>query len=265
MPPDFLSIIVDRQKETVAASQRRLPLPDLQKEIDPNREKRPFAQRLRDSSTEPHIIAEIKRSSPSKGDIRPDLDPAMYARQYEAGGATAISVLTESAHFKGSLEDFRIARAANSLPMLRKDFLISPYQFYESAALEADAVLLIARILEAQQLRDYLLLCRELNLDGLVEIHSQEDLEKANHAGADLIGINNRNLSSFDTNIGTAMRLSSRLSPNQLPVAASGIHTRKDITENLSRGITNFLVGESLVRAEDPAEFIRHLRGKSKG
>ena len=208
-----------------------------------------------------NIIAEIKRSSPSKGPICPDLDPSALAEEYEQGGAAALSVLTDRPYFQGSPEDLKKARAATSLPVLRKDFLISSYQLYESSVLGADAVLLIARILSREQIRDYLDICKELNMDALVEIHSEEDLEAATVSGAKLIGINNRNLKTFETDIQTAIRLASLLEPDQIPVAASGIKSREDIEKNMRFGIRNFLIGESLVRSENPRVFLETLMG----
>lgn len=261
MGKDFLSIIVDHKKDEVAAAKKNMPESQIVEQAKLQQEKRPFYDTLKDPGPEQvNIIAEIKRASPSKGDICPNLDPAAYASRYEQGGAAALSVLTDEKFFKGGFKDFKSARQATRLPMLRKDFLISSYQIYESKVLGADAVLLIVRILSRAQLKDYIDLCGELNLDCLVEIHTLEDLENALYAKAKLIGINNRNLSSFETNLSTAMSIASRLGPDQTPVAASGIRTRQDIEENRKNGINTFLIGESLVRADDPAAFIKHLK-----
>jgi indole-3-glycerol phosphate synthase len=259
MGKDFLNIIVEKKKEEIAASRRQTPEKQLRKKAESMREeKRLFHDALtRTGKDRINIIAEIKRASPSKGDIRRDLDPCLYAKLYEKGGAAALSVLTDTTFFKGSFEDFKKARKGSSLPMLRKDFLISAYQIFESAVLRADAILLIAKILNRQQLKDYLMLCKDLNLDALVEIHDETDLENATWAEAKLIGINNRNLSSFETDIHTATRLVPRLESYQTPVAASGIASREDILKNRECGISNFLIGESLIRADDPAVLIR--------
>ncbi len=254
---DFLSKIVEQKKQEIAAAQKRLPETQLRQEAFIPRKRRPFLKNLERPGT--NIIAEIKRASPSKGLICPDLNPGRYASQYEQGGAAALSVLTDTPHFQGSSEDFKAAREAASLPMLRKDFLISSYQIYESSVLEADAVLLIVRILSAEQLRDYLSLCAELELDALVEVHSEEDIKAASRAGAKLIGINNRNLSSFETNIETAINMVSLLEPGQIPVAESGIRGPEDIKKLRNAGIRNFLIGESLVRASDPQAFLKSL------
>lgn len=260
MRTDFLSKIVKDKKQEIASAKQRLPEFVLRKKaLDPSK-RRPFLKKLeRPGPFGINIIAEIKRASPSKGDIRPNLDPAYYAAEYEMGGAAALSVLTDRPHFKGSPEDLRIAREATTLPVLRKDFLISAYQIYESAAMAADAVLLIVRILDLQQLKDYLSLCDELQIDALVEVHSESDIEKAGLAGARLIGINNRNLRSFETDIETAVRMTSMLNADQIPVAASGIQTKNDIEKITSSGIWNFLIGESLVRAKNPKNFLESL------
>jgi len=206
-----------------------------------------------------NIIAEVKRASPSKGDICKDLDAAACAREYEAGGAAAISVLTDTAYFKGSLEDLRLVREAVSLPVLRKEFIISTYQVYESRAAGADALLLIVRILSQTQLQELLDLTRQLGMDALVEIHSPEDYQIAHAVNSRLIGINNRNLATFDTDLGTAMGMSTMFQPDEVPVTASGINSRTDIERNLDGGIFNFLIGESLVRAQDRGAFLASL------
>jgi indole-3-glycerol phosphate synthase len=260
---DFLRKIVEDKKREIAVAKQLMPESMLREKALVPRKRRPFFKKLqRPGPLGVNIIAEIKRASPSRGDIRADLDPAVYAAAYETGGAAAISVLTDGPHFKGSAGDLRIARNTTALPVLRKDFLISAYQIYEAAVMAADAVLLIVRILALQQLKDYLSLCNELALDALVEIHSESDIEKASLAGARLIGINNRNLTSFETDIETAVRMTSLLHSDQVAVAASGIRSRKDIDLTLNSGIWNFLIGESLVRAENPKEFLESLHGK---
>ena len=261
MGKNFLSIIVDHKKQEVASAKKNISENQLMKRAAQRDNKRPFLENLKryNGINTVNIIAEIKRASPSKGDISIGLNPEILAQKYEKGGAQAISILTDTKYFKGSFDDFKRARSASSLPMLRKDFMISSYQFYESCILGADAVLLIARILTKTQLKDYLDLSFELNLDALVEINSEEDLKSANDANAKLIGINNRNLGSFDTDINTAMRLSSLLDADQIAVAASGITKKQDIIKNQSFGIYNFLIGESLVRADNTVDFLKSL------
>jgi indole-3-glycerol phosphate synthase len=261
---DFLTKIVEHKKSEVEAGKKNISESRL-REQTLNIKRRPFMQRLmKPGPFGVNIIAEIKRASPSKGILCPNLDPAKYAAEYEKGGAAALSVLTDSTFFMANHDDLIIARKASSLPVLRKDFIISSYQIYETAAMGADAALLIVRILSLKQLKDYLALCDELHLDALVEVNSEKDLATASDAGARLIGINNRNLSSFDTDINTAMRLSSLLNTQQIAVAASGIADRKDIEKNLSFGVFNFLIGESLVRADNPDIFLKSLMTPAK-
>ena len=263
MLKDILSKIVEDKKEEIITAKQNLPESVLRKKAFAPRKRRPFLKKLEQPGPFGiNIIAEIKRASPSKGDIRANLDPAIYANEYEKGGAAALSVLTDKPYFKGSPEDLKIARNTTTLPVLRKDFLISSYQIFESAVMEADAVLLIVRILDQQQLKDYLSLCNELKMDALVEIHSEADIEKAGLAGARLIGINNRNLQSFETDIEIAIRMKSLLGSDQIAVAASGIRTRIDIELIKESEIWNFLIGESLVRAKYPRDFLESLHGK---
>lgn len=262
MPEDILSRIVARKHEEVAAARRRISEETLRADAKARRSYRSLIRRL--DQPGPYgcnIIAEIKRRSPSKGDIRSDLDPAAYARSYQAGGAAGISVLTDGHFFGGSLQDLEAARSACHLPILRKDFVVSPYQVVEAAARGADAVLLIVRILNLTALQELMALCAELRLEAMVEVHTLADLSTATAVGARLIGINNRDLQTFDTDIGTAPALAARMSPEQIVVAASGIETREDIERNLRAGIFNFLVGENLVRADDPTAALRVLRG----
>ncbi|MFH1985354.1 MAG: indole-3-glycerol phosphate synthase TrpC [Pseudomonadota bacterium] len=257
MAADILSRIVATTRETVAAAQARRPLADLKARASGASPVRPF---LPDSDPRPvSIIAEIKRASPSKGDIAIDLDPARLAASYEAGGAAALSVLTDAPFFKGSALDLMTARAAVSLPVLRKDFIVTEYQVYEARSWGADAVLLIARILSPHQMAELCACVRALGMEPLVEIHTEADLETIPGACARLIGINNRDLKSFDTSLDRAIGLAGRLAPHQVPVAASGIAAREDIARNLAHGIRHFLIGESLVRAADPVAFLKDL------
>jgi indole-3-glycerol phosphate synthase len=263
MANDILSKIVEDKKQEIVSAKQHIPESFLREKALGSRKRRPFLKTLEQPGPlGVNIIAEIKRASPSKGVIRGDLNPAVYADEYEKGGAAALSVLTDKHHFKGCPEDLIIARKTTTLPVLRKDFLISAYQIFESAVMEADAVLLIVRILDHQQLKDYLSLCNELKMDALVEVHSEADIEKAGLAGARLIGINNRNLQSFETDIDIAIRMKSLLNNDQIAIAASGIRTRKDIEKIKDSEIWNFLIGESLVRAKYPREFLESLHGK---
>ncbi len=259
----ILDRIVEDKKTEVANAKAKLPETELKAIIDDTPwTSRGFTRRLsRPGPGGVNVIAEVKRASPSKGDICIDLDAAQCARSYEQGGAAAISVLTDTPYFKGSLDDMRQARAAATIPVLRKEFIIDPYQLYEARAAGADAVLLIVRILSGPQLNELLDLAAQLGMDALVEIHSEQDYAAAHAVGSRLIGINNRNLATFDTNLQTAMGMADLLQPGEVPVAASGISNRQDIERNLAGGIFNFLIGESLVRAEDRTAFLRYLTG----
>ena len=266
MSEDILRKIAAAKKEEIAAARKLVPEAELRQQAENRESQRPFIGRLRQAHRDGiGIIAEIKRASPSKGIIRGDLNAADYARRYEQGGATAVSVLTDGQFFKGSLDDLQAARNNCSLPVLRKDFLIDTYQFYEAAAAGADAVLLIVRMLSENQLSDYLSLCRDLRLDPLVEVHDDTDLDQASRSGAELIGINNRDLRTFKTDIAVATRLVSRFNDRQIPVAASGISSPDDIRATRRAGINNFLIGESLVRADDTVAFMRKLLEAADG
>ncbi|MDO9263280.1 MAG: indole-3-glycerol phosphate synthase TrpC [Desulfosalsimonadaceae bacterium] len=261
MGSDFLSQITAYKQDLVSRQKKYRSEASLRADAETSLERRGFIHHLETGDADHiHIIAEIKRASPSKGIIREHLDPAATAEAYQEGGASAISVLTEDHFFKGSVDDLIAARQASTLPVLRKDFILSTYQIYESAIIGADAVLLIVRMLSKSQLKDYLDLCAELNLDALVEIHSVEDIHTMADTSARLIGINNRNLQSFDTDIENAMKLVAGLRPGQIPVAASAIRGRDDIDKNRKSGIRHFLIGESIVRSDDPAAFIRSLK-----
>jgi indole-3-glycerol phosphate synthase len=260
MTTHILDAIIAQKHREIAVLLQRSPEKRLREQALLSRERRPFLKRLlQPGQTGVNIIAEIKRASPSKGKLCPDLDPAALAGSYASGGAACLSVLTDHPFFQGSPEDLMAARAATDIPVLRKDFLISPCQIYESCILGADAVLLIARILSADQLHELLDLCHELDMDALVEVHSEPDVASAIRSGAKLIGINNRNLQTFHTDIAISLHLVSLLAPDQTPVAASGIQNRHDIKRLLEAGIFNFLIGESLVRSKDPAVSLRSL------
>ncbi|MBI5581487.1 MAG: indole-3-glycerol phosphate synthase TrpC [Deltaproteobacteria bacterium] len=263
-PSDMLERIVRAKQAEVTAAQREISLNRMREAAEARRNVRPFFDALKaPGPSGVNIIAEIKRASPSKGVIRRDLDPGRLAESYAAGGARAISVLTEKSFFLGSADDVKQARLASGLPVLRKDFIFCDYQVYESAAMGADAVLLIVRILDQQRLADLIQLASSLRLATLVEIYTEADLDAAGRAGARLVGINNRNLTSFETDLGHTLKFLPLLQPGQVAVAASGIKTREDIRRYQAHGVFNFLIGESLVRSESPEDFLRMLQGKN--
>lgn len=256
---NILQKIVAHKKEEVTQAKTNVSVEALQ-EVCATRSFRPFEANLASATKERMaIIAEIKRASPSKGVICADLDPAIQAAAYEQGGAAALSVLTDHHFFQGTAADLKAARAHCDLPVLRKDFMVDDYQIYETAAMGADAALLIVRILSQQQLSEYMAICRELGLAVLVETHNAAEIERAVLAGATIIGVNNRNLESFDTNITRSAELVEKVDSNTILVAESGIRTADDVRQLAQTGIRVFLVGESLVRAKDPVKQVEEL------
>ncbi len=251
----ILETIVAARRQAVADARKRVSQASLEHAAAGRRDYRGFAAALDHPGL--RVIAEIKRASPSRGPIAPALDPATLARAYADGGTAALSVLTEPDFFQGSPDDLHRARAATVLPVLRKDFIIDPYQVYETAALGADALLLIVRVLDDTQLHALHALARHIGLDVLTEVHDARDIARANALGAPLVGINNRDLAHFKTDTAQATRLVGRLHPGCLPVALSGIRTADDIRRTLAGGITRVLVGETLVLAPDPAATLR--------
>jgi indole-3-glycerol phosphate synthase len=220
-------------------------------------QRRPFAQALR--QRQPAVIAEVKKASPSKGLLQPNFDPASIARSYQAGGAACISVLTDSRYFQGSLGDLAAARSAVALPVLRKDFTIHPVQIYEAAAHGADSILLIAAVLSVPELRSFRELASALGLAALVEVHNESELADAVESGADIIGVNNRNLETFEVSLETSLRLSELMPSNVTRVSESGITTRADLDLLRGAGFHAFLIGESLMKAGDAVESLRNL------
>ncbi len=218
---------------------------------------RDFAGALR--ASQPGIIAEIKKASPSKGTLQPEFHPAFLAHAYEQGGAACLSVLTDRQYFQGALLDLEAARAAVSLPVLRKDFVIDRLQIFEAAAHGADAILLIASALDISDLTSFRELAASLGLASLVEVHDHEELDQAVDSGAEVIGVNNRSLDTFEVSLDTSLRLSLCMPTNVLRVSESGIQSRVDIDLLHGAGFDAFLVGESLVTSPDPAAALRAL------
>jgi indole-3-glycerol phosphate synthase len=207
-----------------------------------------------------NIIAEVKRASPSLGMIRADAEPALIAREYEAGGAAAVSVLTEEERFRGSLEDLRMVRAAVKLPVLRKDFIFDEYQLYEAAAAGADALLLIVAALNDETLARLRHVTEEvLGMDALVEVHTKEEMERAALVGATLVGVNNRNLRTFKVSIETSVELINAAPPAALCISESGLSTPEDLRRLRVLGYRGFLIGEMLMRARQPRQALREL------
>ncbi|TAN56068.1 MAG: indole-3-glycerol phosphate synthase TrpC [Betaproteobacteria bacterium] len=209
----------------------------------------------------PAVIAEVKRASPSRGLLRENFDPAAIARSYEKGGATCLSVLTDRQYFQGAAEDLVAARAACALPVLRKDFIIDPYQIFEARAMGADCVLLIAAALEPQNLRRLEQMAHGLGLGVLVEVHDAAELDAALSLETPLIGVNNRDLRSFETRLDTTIRLLPRIPHGRIVVTESGIQVREDVSRMREAGGGTFLVGEVFMRAEDPGAALKALFG----
>ena len=253
----FLTSILDAKRAELAHAKTRVSQSQIERFAAARRDApRGFAAALDRPGV--RVIAEIKRASPSLGDIRPDLHPGDLALAYQNGGAAAISVLTEPAFFKGSAKDLKRAREFVELPVLRKDFILDPYQVYETAAMGADAMLVIARILDDETLQSLLALAHGIGLETLVEIHDEADAKRIAGLAPPLVGINNRDLAHFQTDPDRAVRLAARLPRGTAVVAASGIHGETDIQQSLAAGLRRFLVGETLVRADDPAALLKH-------
>ena len=245
----MISKIVAQKKEEVEQRKKALPLASLQERIAQQKPPLDFTAAI--TSDHIRLIAEIKQASPSRGILHPDLNPVDLARTYVEGEAAAISVLTEANYFMGSIDRLSAIRQEVELPLLRKDFIFDPYQIYESRAYGADALLLIVAILEQARLEELLLLSRSLGLSCLVEVHSEDEVERALNSGADVIGINNRDLNTFVVDIDTTRRLRSFIPPGRVVVAESGIRSRSDVERLAEWGINAILVGEALVTTDD--------------
>jgi indole-3-glycerol phosphate synthase len=258
-----LDALIALRRTAVAAAKRRAPTSAHRDAALGRMDRRDFTAALmagRSVST-PAIIAEFKRRSPSSGDIDPGADPAAVAAAYERGGAAAISVLTEAANFGGGLDDLRTVRASSALPVLCKDFIVDAYQIWEAAAAGADAILLIAGILDDNLLRGFFALASALQVAPLVEVHDEADVRRALAIGTGLIGINNRDLRTRIVDMGTVGRLAPSIPTDRLLVAESGYRSAGDIVSAARFGAGAVLVGESLMRAADKETALRRLRG----
>jgi indole-3-glycerol phosphate synthase len=251
--------LIDGAREGVQERKRELPRAELEARLSARGEDRPFQEAL----TRPglSLIAEFKRRSPSKGDIAPGADVASQVAAYERGGAAALSVLTDQRHFGGTLEDLRAARTAASLPIIRKDFIVDPYQLYEAAVNGADAVLLIVRALSDKELASLYEEARALDLDCLVEVHDAEELERALEVDAEVIGINNRDLDEQRVDIQTTFELMPDVPAGKTVVAESGISGREELMELDRVGVDAVLIGGALMTAADPELKTRELTG----
>ena len=260
--PDILKTIISHKISEVAAAKASTSLEELKRRIaDLEDVPRGFERHLREAAASDWtaIIAEVKKGSPSKGLIRPDFDPLAIAGIYQDNGATCLSVLTDEKFFMGHLRFLALIREAVSLPLLRKDFICDPYQIYEARAAGADAILLIAAMLDLSQLREFHAMAREIHLDVLLEVHDEAEMETALQTDCSLIGVNNRNLRTFEVSLETTGRLARMLPPERLLVAESGINDRADIVRLQQDGARAFLIGEAMMREEDIGEKLREL------
>jgi indole-3-glycerol phosphate synthase len=255
--PASLQQIVEATRSRVAASKDGADLRALERAAG-NHVPRGFRQALA-ASRGPAVIAELKKASPSRGLIRADFDPEKLARELEAAGAAALSVLTDEEFFQGSLENLRRASGSAALPCLRKDFMVDEFQLLEARANYADAVLLIVAALSAGELATLAKRARDYGLDVLCEVHDEDELQRALDAGFDLIGVNNRDLRTFQVDVGTAVRLAEGIPKQVVSVAESGIHSGTDIARLCAAGYRAFLIGESLMKAQSPGDALRNL------
>ncbi|MEO6155046.1 MAG: indole-3-glycerol phosphate synthase TrpC [Thermomonas sp.] len=258
---DILKRILARKAEEVADRSTRVPLAELQARLKDAPPPRGFADAIaaRIARGEPAVIAEIKKASPSKGVIRPDFDPAAIARSYEIGGAACLSVLTDVDFFQGKDAYLQQARAACKLPVLRKDFVIDPYQLHEARVLGADCVLLIAAALDDGQLSEFAFIADQLGMDVLLEVHDLDELERSLQVPARLLGVNNRNLRTFEVSLDNTIALKDAVPADRILVTESGILAPADVARMRDAGVNAFLVGEAFMRAPDPGSALRHM------
>lgn len=263
MSSNFLDEVVARTRADVESRRAEVPLEALQEQLPPAPRGRPFSEALVQEGIS--LIAEMKRSSPSKGPIRPDATVTDIVQAYERAGASACSVLTEPHWFGGSLDDLREARAACDLPLLRKDFIVDPYQVVEARLAGADAVLLIVAALSPDALMSLHDQAGQIGLDCLVEVHDDDEMQTALECGVEIIGVNNRNLQTLDVDPETALRLLVDAPAGTIVVAESGITARDDVQRLEDAGVDAILVGEALMRDDDPAEAVHALLGTRSG
>jgi indole-3-glycerol phosphate synthase len=257
----ILEQIVAHKAGEVADARQEVSLSELEARFPDVADMRGFAASLKKQAEAGRagVIAEIKRASPSKGLIREDFDPTALAQTYQAHGATCLSILTDRKYFQGSNDYLLAGRSASTLPVIRKDFMIDPYQIAESRALGADCILLIVAALQQSRLEELAAYANELKLDILVEVHNAEELERALRIDANLIGINNRNLHTFDTSLQTTLDLVPLVPDDKVIITESGINTRDDIKTMIDQGVFGFLVGETFMRAPDPGQKLQEL------
>ncbi len=261
--PDILKKILARKGEEIAERSASVSMADLEQQVAAADSVRPFVGAMDDkiASGQAAVIAEIKKASPSKGVLREDFDPAAIARSYAEHGAACLSVLTDKDFFQGGEDYLQQARAACALPVIRKDFIVDPYQVAEARAINADCILLIVSALEDQQMAELMAQAHELGMDVLVEVHDGEELERALKLDTRLVGINNRNLRTFETSLNTTLSLLERIPDDRMVVTESGIIKPEDVQLMRNADVHAFLVGEAFMRAEDPGAELAKLFG----
>lgn len=252
--PDILQRILNRKQEEIAERSAKVSIDELRARIAEQMPSRGFVRSIeaKIAAGDAAVIAEIKKASPSKGVIRADFHPAEIAKSYAAGGAACLSVLTDADFFQGHEDYLQAARAACDLPVIRKDFIVAPYQVYEARAIGADCILLIVAALNDAQLKELSELAAELGMDVLVEVHDADELQRALALPLKLVGINNRNLRTFDTSLQTTIDLLAQIPSDRIVVTESGIHCREDVQLMRSHQVHTFLVGEAFMRAAEP-------------
>jgi indole-3-glycerol phosphate synthase len=259
--PDILKTILTTKAAEVARRKLNLPIESLKELVGAASAPRGFFQALNSKAAQkkPAIIAEIKKASPSQGVIREDFKPLEIGQDYAMNGATCLSILTDKEYFQGSEANLQMVRDRCPLPVLRKDFMIDPYQIYESRALGADCILLIAAALEQDVMKELADIATALGMDVLVEVHDDVELERALQLETKLIGVNNRNLRNFEVSLQTTLQLKAKVPEERLIVTESGIHTPEDVKLMMDNGVFTFLVGEAFMRAESPGQKMREL------
>ncbi|WP_062268001.1 indole-3-glycerol phosphate synthase TrpC [Endozoicomonas arenosclerae] len=262
--PTILNKIVERKQEEVAERQAALSMKDVIAKARHTEKTRGFTKSLeaRTENQQAAIIAEIKKASPSKGVIRENFDPASIAKSYEEAGASCLSVLTDKDFFQGAESYLQEARSACSLPVLRKDFMVDPWQIYESRMIGADCILLIVSCLSDGELQEFSSTALDLGMDVLVEVHGADELERALPLEGTLLGINNRNLHTFEVTLDNTFSLLSQIPEGRKVITESGIHTVENVDSMFARGVNNFLVGEAFMRQDNPGEGLTNLFGK---
>lgn len=260
---DILNTILARKHEEIAQRSQIRSLESVRARAEGQPPTRGFVDALKrkHAAGEAAVIAEVKKASPSKGLIRKDFDPAAIARSYEAGGAACLSILTDVDFFQGSNRYLGEARSACTLPALRKDFIVDPYQIYEARMIGADCILLIVAALEDGLMIEMANLAHELGMDVLMEVHDIDELERALQTDCELVGVNNRNLRTFDVSLDTSIELKAAIPPDRITVTESGIATRADVARMRGAGIETFLIGESFMREADPGAALKRMFG----